>query len=152
MRRAYHDDIPVLLAMMSDFYAESDYVLARDLAEAAFVELLSDERMGYIWLIEEEAADVGYIVVTLRFGMEYGGMMACLDDLYVIPQSRNRGLSTAALIEVRDFCKSLGIRAITVEVGFSNLAAQSVYRRLGMVEATDRQLLALALARPTHVV
>lgn len=152
MRKAHYDDVPKLLAMMSEFYAESDYVLAPDLAEAAFVALLSDERMGYVWLIEEELAEVGYIVLTLRFGMEYGGMMACLDDLYVVPRSRNKGLSTAALIEVRDFCTSLGIRAITVEVGFSNVPAQSVYRRLGLVEAKDRQLLALALARPTHVI
>lgn len=152
MRRAHRDDIPVLLAMMSDFYSESGYLLAPELAGSAFAALLSDERMGYVWLIEDESKDVGYIVLTLRFGMEYGGLMACLDDLYVVPQSRNRGLSTAALLEVRDFCKSIGIRAITVEVGFNNVAAQSVYRRLGMVEATDRQLLSLALARPTHVV
>ena len=138
--------------MMSDFYSESGYVLAADVAEGAFAALLSDERLGYVWLIEEESTHVGYLVLTLRFGMEYGGLMACLDDLYVVPHRRNRGLSTAALLEVRDFCKTLGIRAITVEVGFSNGAAQAVYRRLGMVDAQDRQLLTLALAQPTHVV
>jgi GNAT superfamily N-acetyltransferase len=47
--------------------------------------------------------------------MEYGGMAARLDDLYVKPEWRNEGLGTSALIEVRDFCEKAGIRALTVE-------------------------------------
>ena len=77
--------------------------------------------------------------------------MACVDDLFVVPQSRNKGLTTAALLRVRDFCKSIGVRAITVEVSYRNGPAQTVYRRLGLAEAPDRQLLALALASPAHV-
>ncbi len=152
MRQARCDDIPTLLALMSEFYAESGYELDHSRAERAFVAILSDERLGYVWLIDGETKNVGYIVLTLRFGMEYGGLIACIDDLFVVPQSRNKGLSTTALIQVRDFCKTNGIRAITVEVGFSNGPAQAVYHRVGLVEAPDRQLLALALAPPTHVV
>jgi GNAT superfamily N-acetyltransferase len=152
MRQAQLDDIPTLLALMSEFYAESGYELDPSRAETGFTAILSDERLGFVWLIDGETKNVGYIVLTLRFGMEYGGLIACIDDLFVVPQSRNRGLSTAALIQVRDFCKTSGIRAITVEVGFSNGPAQSVYHRVGLIEAPDRQLLALALAPPTHVV
>jgi GNAT superfamily N-acetyltransferase len=152
MRRALHDDIPVLLALMSEFYAESGYELDRDVAETAFAAVLSDDRLGYVWLIDDELKNVGYVVLTLRFGMEFGGLIGCVDDLFVIPQSRNKGLSTAALIQVRDFCGRSEIRAMTVEVGFSNGPAQAVYRRVGLVEAPDRQLLALALTLPTHVV
>jgi GNAT superfamily N-acetyltransferase len=152
MRPARPDDISILLALMSEFYAEAGYELDYALAERAFAAVLSDDRLGYVWLIDHETKDVGYLVLTLRFGMEYGGLIACLDDLFVVPQSRNKGLSTAALIQVRDFCKTSGIRAITVEVGFGNGPAQAVYRRIGLVEAPGRQLLALALARPTHVV
>jgi GNAT superfamily N-acetyltransferase len=152
MRRALPGDITTLVAFMAEFYAESDYGLDQQLAEKAFAAILSDERLGYVWLIDDEAKVVGYVVLTLRFGMEYGGLMACLDDLFVVPQSRNKGLSTAALVQVRDFCKSIGVRAITADVSHSNGSAQRVYRRLGLVEAPDRQLLALALANPTHVV
>jgi GNAT superfamily N-acetyltransferase len=152
MRRALPGDIAALIALMAEFYAESDYGFNHPLAEKAFAALLSDERLGYVWLIDEGAKVVGYVVLTLRFGMEYGGLMACLDDLFVVPQSRNKGRATAALIQVRDFCKNIGIRAITVEVSHSNGSAQTVYRRLGLAEARDRRLLALALASPAHVV
>jgi GNAT superfamily N-acetyltransferase len=152
MRAALPEDIPTLVALMSEFYAEAGYDLDLSLAEMAFVAILSDKGLGYAWLIEEQFNNVGYIVLTLKFGMEYGGLMACIDDLFVVPKSRNKGLTTAALVEVVDFCKNNGIRAITVEVGYSNGPAQTVYRRVGLTEALDRQLLALALAEPSHAV
>src|ERR1700681_3578354 len=152
MRRALPGDIATLVALMAEFYAESDYSLDQELAEKAFTAILSDERFGYVWLIDDEAKVVGYVVLTLRFGMEYGGLMACLDDLFVVPQSRNKGLTTAALVQVRDFCKSIGVRAMTVEASHSNGPAQTGLRRLGLAEALDRQFLALAPASPMHVI
>ena len=122
--------------MMSEFYRESGYGLDHGHAEKAFSAILSDDRLGYVWLIEDVAIPVGYIVLTQRlltqrFAMEYGGLLACIDDLFVVPQRRNQGLSTRAMLEVRDFCQSIGIRAITVEVGYGNQPAQAVYRWIG---------------------
>jgi GNAT superfamily N-acetyltransferase len=152
IRQAIANDMPALLALMSEFYAESGYELDRAHAERAFTAILADKRLGYVWLMDDADKNMGYIVLTLRFAMEYGGLIGCLDDLYVVPHARNKGLATAALIQVRDFCKTSGVCAITVEVGFNNGPAQAAYRRVGLVEMPDRQLLALALARPTHVV
>ena len=84
--------------------------------------------------------------------MEYGGSMACVDDLFVVPHGRNKGLATAALVQVRDFGKSIDVRAITVEVSHNNGSAQTVYRHLGLAKASDRQLLALALSSPAHII
>ena len=151
MRRASSDDIPLLVDLMAEFYAEAGYDLSRTRAAEAFAAILADDRLGYVWIIQAAHQDVGHIVLTLKYAMEYGGPVACLDDLYVKPDQRNKGLSTAALIEIRRFCERAGIRALTVEVGHNNGPAQSVYRRAGFAEAADRQLLALALAPPTHV-
>jgi GNAT superfamily N-acetyltransferase len=136
---------------MAEVYAEAGYELHQARAAEAFEAIIADERLGYVWIIDAEQQDVGHIVITLRYAMEYGGLIACLDDLYVKPDWRNRGLSAGALVEVRNFCESAGIRAMTVEVGHNNGPAQTVYRRVGFVEAAGRQLLALPLAAPTHV-
>jgi GNAT superfamily N-acetyltransferase len=152
VRQAFPNDITALVNLMAEFYAEAGYELDLPLTEKAFADILADPRLGYVWIIDENGKDVGYVVLTLRYGMEYGGLIACIDDLFVVSQSRNRGLSTDALSQVRDFCKSIGVRAITVEVGPSNGPAQTVYRHLGLTEVPDRQLLALALANPAHIV
>lgn len=148
MRKALLKDRETLVELMAEFYAEAGYTLNRSHAAEAFSTLLSDERLGYIWLIESDSNPVGYIVLTVKYGMEYGGLMTCIDDLFVRPPFRNAGLSTAALKEVCEFCQSHQIRAITVEVGYDNGAAQTVYCRAGFVEMENRQLLTLAIAAP----
>jgi ribosomal protein S18 acetylase RimI-like enzyme len=50
---------------------------------------------------------------------------------------------------VRSAALSLGVRALHLEVGRDNSAAQALYRRAGF-EDSGRQLLTLRLADPTH--
>jgi|GEM_PF-1609370 len=152
MRRASPNDIPLLVDLMAEFYAEAGYDLDRARAAGAFEAILGDDRLGYVWVIQAEHQDVGHIVLTLKYAMEYSGLVACLDDLYLKPDWRNRGLSTGALVEFRNFCERVGVRALTVEVGHNNGPALTVYRRVGLAETPDRQLLALALAAPSHIV
>jgi len=149
VRRAIADDEATLVELMAEFYAESGYVLDRLHAAAAFSTLLADPRLGLVWLIEHEAQAAGYVVLTFVFGMEYGGPMAVIDDLFVRPAFRNVGLGTVALAGVREACVAAGVRAISVEVAADNAAAQAVYRSAGLV-MTDRRLMAAPLAAPSH--
>ena len=150
MRIASPDDIPRLIAFMAEFYAEANYPLNRIRAAGALATLLADERLGQVWLIEKDSEVVGHLVVTLCFSMEYGGLIAFVDDLFVQRACRGAGLGAAALEEARVFCASRGVRAMLVETGHDNVAAQAVYRRAGFVP-TNRLHLHAALADPTHV-
>lgn len=81
MRLAIREDIPFLVDLMAEFYAEGGYALNRTRAAEAFAAVISDARLGHVWIIEAEGEQVGHVVLTLKFGMEYGGTIACLDDL-----------------------------------------------------------------------
>jgi GNAT superfamily N-acetyltransferase len=135
--------------MMDEFYAESGYRLDHQRATEAFTTLLADDRLGFVWFIQPDGQDVGYVVLTLGYSMEYGGPTAFVDDLFVRSPFRRAGFATAALTEMRAFCAQRGIRAIHVETGGDNAAAQAAYQRIGFMH-TDRQLLTLRLANPTH--
>jgi GNAT superfamily N-acetyltransferase len=150
MRTALPDDIPQLIALMAEFYAEANYPLNRVRATEAFIALLADDRLGHVWLIEKDSEAVGHLVVTLCFSMEYGGLIAFVDDLFVRRPFRRSGLGASALEEARAFCASRGVRAMLVETGHDNAAAQAVYHRAGFVPV-DRLHLTLRLADPTHV-
>ncbi len=152
VRKAVTEDIAKLVTLMTAFYAESHYQLDQDFAGLAFADALSGQRHCHIWIVEINGEAVGYVVLSLRFGMEYGGMIGHIDDLYVAPEQRNKGLSSALLETLRGFCVQQGVCALTVEVGHDNAAAQAVYRRLGLLKAADRQVLSVALARASHVV
>ena len=135
---------------MDEFYAEAAYPLHHQRAAEAFTALLADEQLGQAWFIQAKSRNVGHIVVTFCFSMEYGGRIAFVDDLFVQRTFRRAGIGTAALREVRAFCAARGVRALFVEAATDNVAAQALYRRAGFVN-TNRELLALALADPTHI-
>jgi GNAT superfamily N-acetyltransferase len=149
MKPAFPNDVHRLVAMMSEFYAEGGYPLNHQRATEAFLTLLADDRLGYVWFIQADGQDVGYVVLTLCCSMEYGGLNAFVEDLFVRLPFRGVGLGTAALKEVRAFCAERGVRAIHVETGRENAAEQGVYRRVGFMQ-TDRQLFVLRLVNPTH--
>jgi ribosomal protein S18 acetylase RimI-like enzyme len=149
LRLATPDDCALLVELMTEFYAETHYPFDRTRAELAFSELLADPRLGLVWLIELQSRAVGYVVMTLGFSMEYGGRDAFVDDLFVQPDFRGRGLGTQAIEQVRVACAERGVRAIHLGVARDNDAARSVYRRAGFVDI-DLQLLTLRLADPTH--
>lgn len=151
MRSATLTDLNLLLDLMTEFYREAGYELDREHAGNAFTSVISDSRLGRIWIIERDGEAAGYLVMTFKFAMEYGGLSACLDDLYVRPAFRNGGLSSKALEDAFAACKDLGVRSISVEVAFDNGPAQKVYRRAGFQPLDDRQLLALALDKPSHL-
>jgi ribosomal protein S18 acetylase RimI-like enzyme len=150
VRVADEDDIAALVELMADFYAESDYVLDPEAAVASFSRLQADPGLGQVWLVEDDGQPAGYIVLTVGFSMEYGGLRGFVDDLYVRPVFRRRGLATAALAELRRECVRREVRAVDVEAGPDNEAALEVYRRAGFTD-TGRLLLAAPLASPVHI-
>jgi len=132
--------------MMEEFYAESGHALDAGEARASFQTLVDDARLGGVWLVESDGEAVGYLVLTFVFAMEHGGTQAVVDDFFVRPAWRGRGLGTAALAHVRRDCAARGVRAMRVEVSHDNAAAQAVYRRNGFA-LVDHGLMAATLAR-----
>ena len=147
IRLATLTDIDVLVRLMQQFYAEDSFTLAEQNAWRAFEALLDDSRLGQVWMIEDDGHPAGFVVLTVSFSMEYGGLRGFVDDFYVAPQYRRRGLGHAALEEVTRACRRRGVRALLVETGPDNEAALSAYRSVGF-EDSGRCLLTLPLADP----
>ena len=99
-----------------------------------------DERLGGVWLIRSGASAVGYVVLTLGYSIEFRGRDAFLDELYLRPEARGRGAGRKALEFVEGVCRSLGVRALHLEVERANAGAQALYRKAGFVDP-DRYLM-----------
>jgi diamine N-acetyltransferase len=148
-RTATTADLPLLVELMAEFYAESGYPLDRQRAGTAFADLLADPNLGRVWLIVPADEPVGYVALTLGYSLEYGGRDAFLDDLYVRPAHRGKGLGKLALATVRAACEEHGVRALHLEAERDNAAAQLLYRGAGFRD-NGRQLLTLRLREPLH--
>ena len=149
MRMAGPGDVPRLVELMAEFYAETGYPCDAARAATAFDDLVRDPRLGRVWLLEDEGRAVGYAVLTLGYSLEYGGRDGFVDDLYVQAPFRARGLGTAAIEEAKRACLALGVRALHLEVARDNQVARGIYRKSGFLDH-DRLLLTLPLAGPLH--
>ena len=145
-RPATHADIPQLVELMHEFYAESSFPLARAWAARAFARLLDDPSRGAPWIVDIDGTPAGHAVLSVRFAMEFGGLIGYIDDLFVRPAFRRQGAARAALDALIEECRRRECRALLVEVDPGNALAQALYRRLGLLPLDDeRETLRLVL-------
>ncbi len=140
-------DIPLLLEMMAEFYAESDYPLDRQWAANSFATIIDRPDFGSVWLLRYRGYPAGHIVLTVRFSMEYGGLDAFIDDLFVRASYRRCGVASKGLSLLLAECRRREVRALHVEVAPSNVAANATYTKFGMAlrRGDPRQTLTVKL-------
>lgn len=139
-RTATLADIDPLLALQREFYEHEGYPFDVDGKRRAMAELLANPAYGRIVAFEVDGAVAGYLVVAFGFSLEFGGRDAFVDELFVLPSARGRGLGTQALELAEHLCRENGIHALHLEVEFVNESAKRLYARHGYAEHT-RQLM-----------
>ncbi len=124
-------DLDAVLGMMRCFYAEDGYPFVEAEARRAAEELIRDPRLGRLWVAVDGAAVAGYLAVTLGFSLEHRGLDAFVDELYLEPGSRGRGLGREALAIAEAYCRERGVRTLLLEVEPHREQAFELYRQSG---------------------
>ena len=131
----------IALATVSDC-RESARLLVQQLAEhsveAADEELscvlekiVADAARGFVLLARENGRIVGIVYVATILSAEHCGLIAWLEELYVMPCHRSRGIGTALMAAIIERAREAGILAIDLEIDARHSRAESLYRRLG---------------------
>lgn len=144
-RPAQADDLPLLLRLMGQFYAEDRIAFDEARVARGLRQLLADPACGQalLWL-DEHGQVVGYAVLTMNFSLEQGGWHVLLDELYLGPSARGRGWGGQALALARRWAQARGATRLRLEVNRHNAAARRLYLRAGYADE-QRDLLTLDL-------
>ena len=142
-------DTHALVALTIEFYAEAGFPLSAAAPTRTFNALFASPSLGAVWLAEEDGVAVGHVVLTVAFSMEFGGLRGFIDDLYVRPAARGRGIGAALLAAAREGGLARGARALCVETGLADHPARGLYARAGYVDS-EHALLVQPLAAPMH--
>jgi GNAT superfamily N-acetyltransferase len=121
------------LDLIMAFHAEEADPLSAETAGRALDLILAGDPLVRLWLVEAGGEVVGYVCLGLGFSIEIGGRDFWIDDLYVRPDRRGRGVGTAALARVEAASRVLGARRLCLEVRHGNEAAGRLYERSGYV-------------------
>jgi len=137
---ATHADLETLVQFMREYYEFDHLPFAEHVARSALEKFVGDESLGRLWLIHYGAEAVGYLVLTLGYSLEYGGRDAFIDEVYIRGSHRGCGIGQRALAFAEEACRSLGVRALHLEVERENTNAHALYRKVGFVDH-DRYLM-----------
>lgn len=82
----------------------------------------------------------GILLANPIVSVEHGGAALWIEELYVAPERRRRGVARALLDFVSGEARLSGLRAIELEVAPSQAAAISLYAALGFATVERRRL------------
>lgn len=131
LREAGPADLGVLMPLVRAYHAFEQVEQSDAGREAVLRPLLEHRDFGRVWLIECGQDVVGYIALCYGYSIEFEGRDAFVDELYVLPQWRGRGLGRQALDHVCAHARAAGVRALHLEVANDNRRAIGLYASLG---------------------
>jgi ribosomal protein S18 acetylase RimI-like enzyme len=125
------DDLDRLDALVAAFHAEAGIALPDAARRAGLAPLLDGIPHGAAYLIGPARAPIGYVVVTFGWSVEYGGLDGIIDEIYVRPPVRGRGIAGEVLLSLPRALAAAGVKALHLEVDRNDAAAQRLYQRAG---------------------
>jgi ribosomal protein S18 acetylase RimI-like enzyme len=134
IRRAERTDLDSLVPLFDayrQFYAQApDAELARD-----FLGDRMQSGESVVFVAEADGAAVGFTQLYPFPSSVRAAAQFVLNDLYVCPDARGKGIATALLETARDFAREAGAARLLLETAEDN-PAQKLYERLGYVRET----------------
>jgi ribosomal protein S18 acetylase RimI-like enzyme len=139
-------DAATLLAMARAFHAEDGHPLATSSETAVLRVAAGEEALARAWIVRHTPGTgagteaVGYLILTLGYSVEYGGQDGFIDDFYLKPEVRGRGIGERLLAFAIEQAEALGINTLHLEAEVGNVRAHRLYQAAGF-EETGRRLM-----------
>lgn len=141
IRSAAEADLEALVPMFSAYLGGlGDLGMRYDPCYAGVADLLFGRvksRRALLAVAEEDGAILGFLCVSIsRMSGEYlcegESVVGHVDDIYVVPAHRGRGIATALADRAEAWLAEAGVGAVQLHVLFENPAGNAFWRKRGM--------------------
>jgi aminoglycoside 6'-N-acetyltransferase I len=115
LRTARLDDLPELLRLAREFYDEDGFATTDDELQKNFRALFAAPASAHICLAVAGDSGIGFALTTTELILE-SGVVAELQDLYVIPAYRGTGLGKRLIDDAQRWAKDQGAALLEIVV------------------------------------
>ena len=128
-------DLETLLEMMRHMQADDPWAEPFHVStlRSNLAELLQNPAYGVVYIVREESAPIGYVVICFDFSLEYRGKGAWIDELFVEAAHRGKGIGTQLLDLAETASREHHSKFLHLEVTHGNPAIE-LYRRRGFYD------------------
>jgi GNAT superfamily N-acetyltransferase len=125
-------DIPGMLPLVQQYWrfeAIEGFDAAR--IESLLRRVISDSSLGQAWVATVDGKPAGYLLAVYVFSLEHQGLTAEIDELFIAPPHRGRGLGGRLLEVAEHGFRRRGCTNIFLQVGRDNDDARAFYLSRG---------------------
>ncbi len=146
IRPARAEDVPALTALIGRYW-ETEGIPGFDppRLRALLERLLAEPQLGSAWVTCSGAERIGYLLGVYVYSFEHQGLMAEIDELFVLPEARSRGIGAALLQAAEAGFRAAGCTRVQLQLARANGSARRFYHREGYAERSHFDLLDKAL-------
>lgn len=116
LRIARPEDEERVLRLVAACHEEVGLSPAPGARDAAIAALLSGEAPGALYLVGPPSSPVGYMSVSFGHSISAGGTEAHMDEVYIRPSVRRRGMAGEAISTLTKMLSQHGVRALHVRI------------------------------------
>jgi [ribosomal protein S18]-alanine N-acetyltransferase len=126
-------DVGTAVALLTAQLDEHDIGVAAERLRAVVETVATDQRHGFMLLASVAGRAVGIAYAAAHLSAEHGGLIGWLEELYVVPECRGRGVGSLLLAEVIARAQQLHWCGVELEVVAGHERAAALYLREGFV-------------------
>ncbi|HEY9038640.1 MAG TPA: GNAT family N-acetyltransferase [Roseovarius sp.] len=138
-------DIDTILPLIAAFHAETGIAQDDATRRAAVAPLLDGSPHGAIYIAGPARAPIGYAVISFGWSLEFGGLDGILDEIYIRPGVRGRGIGSDMLSALPRALAGAGLRMLHLEAARNDARARSFYQRMHFTPRDDYVLMSRKL-------
>jgi GNAT superfamily N-acetyltransferase len=125
------DDCPKCAELLVEQLSEHGVDASAERLEQVLEGVVTERGCGFLLVAQHNGQIVGVAYVATIRSAEHCGLVAWLEELYVTPDHRSRGVGTALLTAVLERAREAGIVAVDLEIDAGHRRAASLYGRFG---------------------
>jgi GNAT superfamily N-acetyltransferase len=131
------------IAPLVERYWEFEGIAGHHLPRIAALlgELLAAPDRGAVWVAETAAGLGGYLLAVFMFSLEHGGLMAEIDEFFVLPEMRSAGIGAQLLATAERDMAARGLCRLQLQLAVENHRGRAFYFSHGFLARCGYELL-----------